>query len=58
MSGDRCQVQAAVWRAMRLAGVSLDTPGAVEVVRSISWVIMQQATILKRFPLEQKRSAY
>ncbi len=53
MSGNRCQVQAAVWRAMRLAEVSLDTPGATEVVRAITWIIMQQAMILQRFPLDQ-----
>lgn len=53
MSANRCQVQAAVWRAMRLAEVSIDTPGAIEVVRAITWIIMQQATILQRFPLEQ-----
>ena len=53
MSSNRCQVQVAVWRAMRLAGVSLDTPGAIEVVRDVTRIILQQATILKRFPLEQ-----
>lgn len=53
MSANRCQVQAAVWRAMRLAEVSIDTPGAIEVVRAITWIIMQQSTILNRFPMGQ-----
>ncbi|MBA3678806.1 hypothetical protein H0W80_01235 [Candidatus Saccharibacteria bacterium] len=48
-----CQIQAAVWRAMRLAGISLDTPGAIDIVRSITWVINQQPIILHRFPLSQ-----
>jgi hypothetical protein len=53
MTSNRCQVQAAVWRAMRLSGVPLDTPGAIEVVRAITWIIIQQAMILRRFPLDQ-----
>lgn len=46
-------VQGAVWRAMRLAGVRLDQPGAAEVARSITWIVRQQPVILSRFPKEQ-----
>jgi hypothetical protein len=42
-----------VWRALRLAGVKIDTPGANDVVNSICWLISQQAMVLNRFPIEQ-----
>src|ERR1700677_4216254 len=42
-------VQAAVWRALRLGGVNLHTPGAPEVALALSWFIRQQPKILHRF---------
>ncbi|HMS92139.1 MAG TPA: hypothetical protein PJ993_01360 [Candidatus Saccharibacteria bacterium] len=45
--------QCYVWRALRLAGVPISNPGALEVVRSLNWAIEQQPMILKRFPVSQ-----
>lgn len=52
-SGATTGVQAAVWRAMRLAGVRLDTEGAREVVLALTWFIKQQPKILNRFDPKQ-----
>ena len=46
-------VQAAVWRSLRLAGVHLDTPGALEIAYSLSWLVRQQPKILHRFEPSQ-----
>lgn len=51
MSNSR--IQSTVWHALRLAGVRLDTPGATEVARSITWLIEQQKIVLNRFPIQQ-----
>src|SRR5579872_296425 len=42
-------VQGAIWRALRLAGVHLDTPGAKEIALALTWFIRQQPKILNRF---------
>jgi len=47
------RVQCAIWRALRLVGVRLDTPGAQDVARSLTWIIAQQPMILTRFPVTQ-----
>ena len=46
-------VQRNVWQALRVAGVRLDTPGAVEVARALAWIVSQQPMILTRFPTQQ-----
>lgn len=38
---------------MRLSGVAIGDPGAMEIARSITWVIQQQPMILTRFPVSQ-----
>ncbi|MDQ5943392.1 MAG: hypothetical protein QG675_160 [Patescibacteria group bacterium] len=48
--------QCHIWKALRLAGVSIDTPGALEVVRVLKWAIDQQPMILTRFPISQNDS--
>lgn len=53
MNAQQAKIQCAVWRSLRLAGVSIDTPGAIDVVRSITWLVSQQPLILTRFPLDQ-----
>jgi hypothetical protein len=38
-----------LWHALRLSGTPIGTPGALEVVYSLSWFIRQQPKILNRF---------
>lgn len=45
--------QCHIWQAMRLSGVAIDTAGAFDVVRGITWVIERQPMILSRFPITQ-----
>lgn len=53
MNPNQLKIRKHVWRAMRLAGVRIDTPGAADVVTSICWLISQQTVILNWFPIEQ-----
>lgn len=50
---EHSKTQCHIWQALRLSGAPIDTAGAFDVVRSITWVIERQPMILTRFPIAQ-----